>query len=86
MGNYRYITNRVLKNNRGEEAGNIKARVRNDSDKVEGFYECPECMHKGTINQGFRRPLNVKCDKCGFLMRLPKLKDEMKKEKKKESK
>jgi predicted nucleic acid-binding Zn ribbon protein len=80
--NYRYITNRSVNNKAGEPTGNIRARVRADSDTLEGFYKCPECGHNGKISQAFRRPINVKCENCSFLMRLPKLKDEIKKEKK----
>jgi DNA-directed RNA polymerase subunit RPC12/RpoP len=80
--NYRYITNRVVKNSRGEDTGSIRARVKAGSDMVEGFYKCPECGNQGKVNQLFKRPLNVRCEKCGFLLKLPKLKDELKKEKK----
>jgi len=86
MGNYRYITNRVLKNKNGEEKGRLRGFVRNDSDNIEGDYECPECGHKDKINQVWKRPFNVKCSKCGFLMKIPKIKDEMKREKKKAKK
>jgi RNase P subunit RPR2 len=81
--NYRYITNRPLNNKAGEPAGSIRARVKVDSDKIEGFYKCPECQHNGKVDQEFKRPVNVKCEECGFLMRVPKLKDQMKKDKKK---
>ena len=74
MGMFKYITNRMLVNKAGQEAGKIKVVVRNESDTLEGEYKCPECGNEGKVNQPFRRPLNVKCEKCKFLMRLPKLK------------
>ncbi len=74
MGNFRYITCRTVANRSGEEKGRVKAFVRNGSDNIEGEYKCPECENKGKINQIFKRPINIKCEKCGFLMRLPKLK------------
>ena len=80
--NYRYITNRSTNNKAGEPKGNIRARVKADSDTLEGFYRCPECQHNGNINQEFKRPVNVKCEGCGFLIKVPKLKDQIKKEKK----
>ena len=81
--NYRYITNRVVNNKAGEPTGSIRARVKADSEMIEGFYKCPECEHGGKINQEFKRPVNLKCEECGFLIRVPKLKDQNKKDKKK---
>jgi ribosomal protein S27E len=81
--NYRYITNRVLNNKEGKPTGSIRARVKADSDVLEGFYKCSECGYDGKINQVFNRPINVKCEKCGITLKLPKLKDEIKKAKKK---
>ncbi|MBU0898481.1 MAG: hypothetical protein KKB03_03805 [Nanoarchaeota archaeon] len=84
MGNYKYITNRILKNKAEEEKGFLKTRVPNDSDIAEGMYKCPECENQGKINQEWKRPFSVRCEKCNFLMRISKLKDEIKKEKAKE--
>lgn len=83
MGNYSYITNRTLRNGRGEEKGRIAVRVRTGSATAEYNYTCPECGDSRNGTQEFRRPIMVKCQKCGLLMKLPKLKDELKKEKKK---
>ncbi len=80
--NYRYITNRLLKNKNGQETDSIRARVKANSDRLEGFYKCPECGYQGKIDQIFKRPINIRCEKCGFLMRVPKLKDEIKRDKK----
>ena len=74
MGMFRYVTNRTLLSKAGEEKGRIRVMVKKGSDTAEGDYECPECDNKGKINQVFKRPLSVRCEKCGFLMRLPKLK------------
>ena len=74
MGEFKYITNRTLENKSGQEAGRIKAAVRNNSNQVEGIYSCPECKADGKINQPFKRPLSVRCVKCNYLMKLPKLK------------
>jgi len=82
MGNYKYITNRTLRNKAGQENGRLKAFVKKESDNMEGEYECPECGHKGKINQVWKRPFSVKCEGCGFLIRIPKMKDEIKREKK----
>jgi transcription elongation factor Elf1 len=74
MGNYSYITCRTLQNKSGEEKGKLKVFVRTGSETAEGEYECPECGDRGKVDQVFKRPLNVKCSKCGFLMKAPKLK------------
>lgn len=83
MGNYSYITNRTLHNNAGEEKGKIAILVRTGSTNAEYKYVCPECGDQRDGQQEFHRPIAVRCQKCGHLMKLPKLKDELKKEKKK---
>ncbi|MEM7816167.1 MAG: hypothetical protein QXN71_03545 [Candidatus Aenigmatarchaeota archaeon] len=82
MGNYSYITNRTLQNSKGEERGRISVLVRVGSTTAEYKYVCPECGDQRSGEQEFRRPLMVKCKKCGFLMKLPRLKDEIKRDKK----
>jgi len=82
MGNYKYVTNRVLRNSAGKDSGNIAVRVPNGSETADVRYRCPECGHGEATKQEWRRPFSVKCMKCGFLMRIPRLKDEVKKEKK----
>lgn len=83
MGMFRYITNRAVKNKSGEDKGKIKIVVRTGSDTAEVDYVCPECLNSEHIEQTWKRPFSVKCSKCNFLLRLAKLKDELKKEKKK---
>ena len=82
MGKYRYITNRTLLNKAGEEKGNIAVLVPNDSNAAKVRYRCPECSHSEQLEQEWKRPFSVKCSGCGFLIRLPRLKDEIKREKK----
>ncbi|UCD07566.1 MAG: hypothetical protein JSW41_01165 [Candidatus Aenigmatarchaeota archaeon] len=81
MGNFKYITNRTLLNVVGEESGNIAVLVRNDSDEADVRYRCPECGFSEQTRKPWKRPFSVKCSKCGFLIRLPRLKDEVKREK-----
>ena len=75
MSIYRYVTNRVLLSNAGEEKGRIRVMVKKESTTAEGDYACPECDSKGKINQVFKRPFSVRCENCTFLMKLPKLKN-----------
>ncbi|HDD45972.1 MAG TPA: hypothetical protein ENG42_00710 [Candidatus Aenigmarchaeota archaeon] len=81
MGKYRYITNRTLVSKSGEERGRIRVIVRANSDIAEVDYKCPECLHEEHVEKPWKRPFSVKCSKCGFLIRLPRLKDEIKREK-----
>lgn len=83
MGIFKYITNRTLLNRKGEEKGKIRVVVKNGSNTAETDYTCPECGHSEHLNLTWKKPFNVKCTKCGFLVKIARLKDEMKKEKKK---
>ncbi|MFQ5647960.1 MAG: hypothetical protein ACE5FW_01875 [Candidatus Aenigmatarchaeota archaeon] len=72
---YRYVTNRTLPNSSGKaDAGRLKAFVLAGSDTAEVDYTCPECGHSEHLSQPFKRPLSVKCSKCGQTMKAPKLK------------
>jgi len=86
MGQFRFVSNRSVKNKKGEEAGKMKVLVRTDSNTAETDYKCPECLHEEHVNVEFLRPFSVTCSKCGFKINVPKLKDEMKKEKNLEKK
>lgn len=80
---FRFVSNRILKDKADQEKGRMRVLVRTGSDIAETDYECPECGFKERVETEWRRPFSVRCSKCGFLMRLPKLKDEIKREKKK---
>ena len=86
MGKFRYVTNRVVVNKAGEEKGRIKVIVKEGSDVAETDYVCPECGFSGNAKPEWKRPFSVKCSKCGFLIKLRRLKDEIKREKKKSKK
>ncbi|NOX71656.1 MAG: hypothetical protein GXO64_03070 [Candidatus Micrarchaeota archaeon] len=83
LGKYRFVTNRVVSNKAGEGTGRVKAYVPVDSDIVHIEYKCPECGFSEKTEQEWKRPFNVKCSNCGYLMRIARLKDQIKKEKKK---
>ncbi len=82
MGNYKYITNRVLLNKAGEEKGSIAVMVPKDTGVAKFRYRCPECGHNETGEKEWKRPFSVKCSGCGLLIRLPRLMSQLKKEKK----
>ncbi len=74
MSQFKYVTNRTIANREGKDSGRVRMMVKNGSDTAEGDYVCAECGYSGKISQAFSRPLSVKCGKCSFLMKLPKLK------------
>ncbi len=86
MGMFKYITNRVLRDKAGEEKGKLRVVVRNESDTAEVDYVCPECGFSEHVETPWERPFSVKCSKCGFLMKPPKMKSEIKREIKADSK
>lgn len=80
MGKFCYVTNRTLDSKAGvNEAGRAKIFVLTGTNTLEGDYRCPECGHEGKINQEFKRPISFRCEKCEFLIKLPKLKGKKKK-------
>ena len=84
MGLYKYVTNRRVKNKAGEDKGKIKVLVPADSDTAQVDYVCPECEFSEHKEQEWMRPLIVICSKCSTNIKIPKLKEEMKKEKDRE--
>jgi peptide subunit release factor 1 (eRF1) len=81
MGLYRYVTNRTLENRNGEVKGRIKVLVPNDSETAQVDYVCPECGFSAHNEQEWKRPFVVVCSKCGAKLKIPKLKDDIKKDK-----
>ncbi len=81
MGLYKYVTNRTLKDKAGVDKGRIKVLVPADSDTAQVDYVCPECGFSEHKQQTWARPFVLKCSKCGTVMKIPKLKDEIKKDK-----
>jgi len=86
MGMFSFMTNRTLPNKAGkEDAGRVKAFVKTGGSTLEGDYTCPECGKSGKVNQIFKRPIVVKCRDCGESIKLARIKDSIKQEKKRES-
>lgn len=74
MGVYSYITNRVLENKTGQGAGRLRILVKTGSSDAEIEYVCPECTDTRSLVQPWKRPFSVRCQKCGAVMKVPKLK------------
>lgn len=82
--NCNYHTQRSTKNSKGQITGKIRVLAFQGKAMVE--YVCPECASYGYLEQEWKRPFYAKCEKCGFKMSVPKMKQEFKKEQKKSKK
>jgi len=73
-----YHTWRDLENEKEEKVGEIRVLVLDDGiARVE--YHCPKCGKEFYEEKTWKRPFSVKCQNCGQLIRVPKLKDQIKK-------
>ncbi len=81
-----YHTWRDGKNKKGEISGKIRIIVMKSDGIARVEYICPECGHYGYLETEWKRPFSFKCEKCGYRIRVPRLKDEVKKERKMEKK
>jgi len=80
-----YHTWREAKNKEGKYTGKIRILVWKQDKIARCEYICPECGKYGYIEKPWKRPFSVKCEHCGFLIRVPRLRDEIKKDKKTKS-
>ncbi len=79
-----YHTNRSAKNAEGVFTGRIRILVPKGDGIARCEYTCPECKYEAYAEQEWKRPFSIKCEKCGFRISVPKLRQEFKKEMKKE--
>jgi len=78
-----YHTQRSAKNGKGEPTGKIRVLAMPDNvARVE--YKCPECGHEAYAETQWKKPFSINCAKCNFLIRVPKMREEFKKEQKAE--
>ena len=75
-----YHTWRDVKNSKDEIAGKIRVLVPPQSSTAMVEYTCPECKHEAYKEEAWKRPFSTKCDRCGFRISVPKMKDEAKRE------
>jgi DNA-directed RNA polymerase subunit RPC12/RpoP len=75
-----YHTWRDAKNAKNEPTGKIRILVPPHSTTAMVEYTCPECKHAGYKEQEWKRPFKMKCDKCNFMITVPKMKAEAKRE------
>ena len=79
-----YHTQRAAKNSKREPTGKIRVLVPKFDSLARVEYVCPECSHCAYTEQEWKRPFSVKCEKCGFKITIPKMREEFKKEQKSE--
>lgn len=88
-----YITTRELKNSSGEINGKIKIMKLKEESEANVELTCPSCGHAEKRKENWSEPFvegsganqkfNVNCTKCGFSIKLMKLKKEVRKKEKK---
>lgn len=78
----RYHTWRDLEED-GEKKGEIRVLVLKDEEKARVEYCCPECGKKFFTEEKWKRPFSVKCENCGNRIKVPRIKDKVKRETKK---
>lgn len=86
-----YVTNREVANKAGESKGRIKIMKMREDGFAQIDLTCPECgaNEKGkrdwsepfTSGTGSKQIFNMKCGKCGYAMKMLKLKKEAAKKK-----
>ena len=78
-----YATNRDLM----DKSGKIKGKIRIIKFKEDPFatveYTCPNCGFHEKVKMPWKKPFSFHCKKCNFLIRVPSLRYEIKKAKKK---
>ena len=68
-------TNRKLENN-----GKIRILVLKGEPDAYVEYICPKCGHYCYTKKTWKRPFSIKCENCGKLIRVPRMKTLIKKE------
>lgn len=78
-----YHTCRELKNEEGEKTGEIRVLALKSDGIARTEYVCPKCSNHGFVEKEWKRPFSAKCEKCGNRMKVPRIKDKVKRERKK---
>lgn len=84
-----YITNRDLENSAGQLKGRIRILKTAEEPKADVELNCPECGNTEKRKEIWTEPFvagigknqkfNLQCNKCGFKVKLLRLKKEIKK-------
>lgn len=57
-----------------ENGGRIRVLVISGETNATAEYICPKCGHYGIEVKIWKRPFSVRCEKCGKVIKVPKLK------------
>jgi len=74
-----YHTNRSL------EGGKGSIRVLAFGGMAHSEYKCPKCGFSGYQETEWKKPFGIKCEKCKASIRVPKMKNQAKREMKKDA-
>jgi ssDNA-binding Zn-finger/Zn-ribbon topoisomerase 1 len=77
-----YITTRNLENSLGKITGKIRIIKFKEESEANIEYTCPECNFTENKKEVWKKPFSIKCSKCGYLIKVPSLRAEIKKMKK----
>lgn len=72
-----YVTNRSLEGPSGK--GRIKIIKLKEESLASVEYVCPMCGFEEKKKKEWKRPFSIRCDNCNHLIRVPKLRTEIKK-------
>ena len=61
--NIQYITNRELKNSKGEIKGKVRIIKYKEEKLARVKYKCPECGYEGEMKLPFKKPFRFSCQK-----------------------
>ncbi len=81
-----FHTKRGMPNKEGEKTGKVRVLALKKDGIARVEYICPECGHKGYLEKEWKRPFSFNCQECEQLIRVPKLKYQIKKERKRRMK
>ncbi|MBI5332772.1 MAG: hypothetical protein HZB65_04315 [Candidatus Aenigmarchaeota archaeon] len=75
-----YHTRRDALNKAGKKAGKMRILVLKADNIARVEYICPECSHHGYHESQWQRPFSFKCNKCNSTIKVPKMKEQFKRE------
>jgi predicted RNA-binding Zn-ribbon protein involved in translation (DUF1610 family) len=81
-----YHTWRDLSNKKGAYTGKVRILVIKGESNARVEYKCPECVFDGYIEAEWFKPFSFKCEKCGNMVKILKLREEFKRDQKKAKK
>jgi len=75
-----YHTFRTIETKDGKK-GKVRVLVIKGETNAHVEYLCPQCKHQSYLVLPWKRPFSFRCEKCGFRVNVPRLRDEIKRKK-----